>query len=571
MLLAAAMTFGSCSDAVNDSFNGGNTESSKSYVSFAINLPTQSGTSRAAFSESSDLNDGSANEYAVKNATLILFNGNTEASATFLAAYDLPVSMTNFEDTPNQITTTSGKIVQEIKSPNGTAYALVVINNNGIFSVDKNNANITFSGETAAFNGTFSDFAKKTASSSMTANGFYMTNAPLSTVKGGTEVPTSCSIKTLVDLSGHIYETKAEAAEANADQVYVERGVAKVTLSTGNVTKVNDAVAFVAKGWALDHTNPSSYVVRSAEGFDNWYNLCSNGSSASEKYRFVGANEVKTGAGLYRTYFARDVNYDTDASSVLVKAAENSLSTSFGLDAPQYCFENTFNVANQNDNQTTRIILKATLNDGEDFYTIGGDQSTIYSKDNVIANLKAAYINVYADEIKAALKDGVTFDNNDLDLTITEAAGKVSVASVAASTNGASKIAEGKSLPTVTDALYNAVGGVEYYKGGDAYYFVRIKHFGDDLTPWHSTESPKASTSAVYPEGDNQNANYLGRYGVLRNNWYDITINSVVGFGAPTIGEVQTGSGTDDELSAYVNVQINVLSWAKRTQDAIFQ
>lgn len=109
------------------------------------------------------------------------------------------------------------------------------------------------------------------------------------------------------------------------------------------------------------------------------------------------------------------------------------------------------------------------------------------------------------------------------------------------------------------------IGSIDEYKNGESYYFVRIKHFGDDMTPWNTDETPKPS-NLVYPT-DNQAGNYLGRYGVLRNNWYDIAVEGVKGLGSATVPAVTPT--TDDELKSYIAVKINVLSWAKRTQGAI--
>ena len=107
---------------------------------------------------------------------------------------------------------------------------------------------------------------------------------------------------------------------------------------------------------------------------------------------------------------------------------------------------------------------------------------------------------------------------------------------------------------------------VATYENGTSYYPVRIKHFGDELTPWKSTETPKPTVSdGAYPDA-NQAGNYLGRYGVLRNNWYSIDVKGIKKLGSPVVPEV-TGD-TDDELAAYISVKINVLSWAKRTQGA---
>lgn len=64
----------------------------------------------------------------------------------------------------------------------------------------------------------------------MTESGFYMANAPLANKGGGSTSPIGATINTLVNLDGKIKATEAEASAAAAD-IYVERGVAKVTLS----------------------------------------------------------------------------------------------------------------------------------------------------------------------------------------------------------------------------------------------------------------------------------------------------------------------------------------------------
>ena len=102
--------------------------------------------------------------------------------------------------------------------------------------------------------------------------------------------------------------------------------------------------------------------------------------------------------------------------------------------------------------------------------------------------------------------------------------------------------------------------------GSSSYYTVRIKHFGDELTPWAKGQLG-VSEGKIYPDGTKTaENNWLGRYGVLRNNWYDITVEGVKGLGSPIRPTLTTT--TDDELESYIAVRINVLSWAKRTQGA---
>ena len=71
-------------------------------------------------------------------------------------------------------------------------------------------------------------------------------------------------------------------------------------------------------------------------------------------------------------------------------------------------------------------------------------------------------------------------------------------------------------------------------------------------------------------EGDNypstKDQYLLGRYGMVRNNWYDIAINKISGPGSPDVPE--PGDDPDDDPDPYkIDVTINILSWAKRSQE----
>lgn len=288
----------------------------------------------------------------------------------------------------------------------------------------------------------------------------------------------------------------------------------------------------------------------------------SNATSVTNGYRFVGSSEVAT--GLYRTYFAKDMNYETDATDGF-KDNHASMKSTFGDENPQYCFENTFNVDKQIDNQTSRVLIKAKLNDGQDFYVINGDENTIYKNDVVVKEIKKAFLTEYENWIKTNVTSPATVGEDQLTVDISDAAGNVTLNSIAI--NGVSYASGVTALPdNYQEAVMNKIGDITEYKKGESYYFVRIKHFGDDLTPWNTTETDKPTTAAVYPS-TNRDGNYLGRYGVLRNNWYDIEVTGVKGLGSAKVPSVTTT--TDDELESYIAVRINVLSWAKRTQSTI--
>ncbi len=564
----AGLMLGSCSSS--DDLNGGNTPANQDgngYVAFTINLPSQSGSSSRA---NDDFNDGMAKEYSVHDATLILFTGGaTEGKSSFVEAHTLSTApWQNVGTSDDNITTQSKKIVQKVTKSITNAKALVILNNNGTLSVGEdgslkvNNTNFT---------GTYAEFLAKTDATNgktLTKDGFYMANAPLANSQGGSVVPAAgTTVTTLTDLTDKIYDTEAEAKLGTPAEVYVERGVAKVTLNKGEVAKADngttDKVDFAISGWAIDNTNPTTYLVRSTKGFTDWMGYA-NEKCTTNPYRFVGHTPVA--ANLYRTYFAQDMNYDTDATA-LKRVEEADFKDAYGDANPQYCFENTFNVEHQNEDQTTLVAIKAKLNSGKDFYIVGGDQTTLFDKTQLEKLIKNKFLSVEEGWVKANAKDETTSIGED-DLTLTfdkDAAGEITLTGV---TVKPEKLKDSPAdLPAnYLDDVKAAVGSVVCYKNGVSYYTVRIKHFGDDLTPWTNGELG-VKPGSVYPDGTKTaENNWLGRYGVLRNNWYDITVQDVKGLGSATVPAL-TGT-TDDELESYIAVRINVLSWAKRTQGA---
>lgn len=585
LAVIAAMT-ASCSsneDLGTAGSGTGTNEAGVGYVAFNINLPTQSGSSSRAGSENDQFDAGTPNEYDVKDATLLIFEGSSESAAQFKGAYTLNTAPWKDNGQTDNITTTSATIVKEIATPTSSdhCYALVVLNKNDVFTVDETAKAITLKGATATFSGTYKNFAESLSEEDLTKNGFYMANAPLASVAGGATEPAGAEIKTLASLDGKIKKTESEAKSAPA-QIYVERGVAKVTMQNTTTPATVDgstksdgtsSVDFKITSWVLDNTNKKTYLVRSTDGFGDWTKLASNSTSllAANKYRFVGSNAVA--ANLYRTYFAKDANFDQTGNTAALTAGDlvtnpnPTFVDKFGNDNPQYCFENTFDAACQNDQYTTRVLIKAKLNSGETFYVFNGDQNTIYPIDKVKNEIKKYYLIENEAWIKANVTPAPTkseVDGDDLDVEISDAAGQVSITSI--SFKSGVTVSSSATVPTNYDEVLKRIGSIQEYKDGESYYFVRIKHFGDDMTPWNTDETTKPSTSSIYPV-DHQAGNYLGRYGVLRNNWYDIAVEGVKGLGSAVVPKVTPN--TDDELKSYIAVKINVLSWAKHSQKVV--
>ena len=564
----AGLMLGSCSSS-DDLAGGGNTSANQDgngYVAFTINMPSQSGSSSRAFDSSNDqFKDGLANEYAVKDATLLLFDGADDNSAAFVAAYKLSTEpWKDLAPKDGNITTQSRKIVQKVTKSINKAKALVILNNNGILTVNDTDNSLKVNG--TSFTGTFADFvaqADATAGKDFTKEGFYMANAPLANNIGGASAPaTGTKVTTLTDLTGKIYNSELAAKTGEPAEVYVERGVAKVTVNKGTVDKADNGtptkVSFEVTGWAIDNYNQTTYLVRSTDGFDSWMGYA-NEKVTANPYRFVGHTEVA--AGLYRTYFAKDVNYDTNAT--LVRATD--FKNTYGDENPQYCFENTFDVDHQNEDQTTLATIKAKLNGGTSFYILSGDQTTLYTEDVLKTLVAGKFITVKDAWLKANGKAGETITTSDINVALDKT--DPTNVKVTGITVADTKLTDPTAVTyPALDDVKAAVGTITYYENGESYYTIRIKHFGDQLTPWEKGQLGVAEGD-IYPDGSKTaENNWLGRYGVLRNNWYDITVEGVKGLGSP-INPKLTPT-TDDELESYIAVRINVLSWAKRTQGA---
>ena len=580
LAVIAAMT-ASCSSNEDLGTAGpgtGTNEAGVGYASFTINLPTTSGTRADA---NPDFQPGDANEYKVNDATLLIFKkgeptkeGETpkEGDYTFVESAELgsmaPWQKPNPEETG---VTTHAKITAKLEhvDKNGDFFALVLLNNgtgtNTKVAVPTKEG-VKFSDWNAATNA--KDIANYT-------NGFYMANAPL--FKDN-------KVTTLVAIDKKkIYPTEEQAAKSAATDVYVERGLAKVTLKTGTAAGMKDDNYTVTgvtyqgdkvkiSNWALDVTNKKTFPIHNVDGLatatdykDIWSNTATPaGSNGATTQRFVDNKATLA----QRVYWGKDPNYDKsglcstkDPDMKDLKAEFNYVENKDVTAEPTtslYCLENTFNLANMMQGQTTRVVFKATykpasLPDGETtFYKIGKN-TAIWSE----ADLKK--------EIEAAVASVVSGAAGKITVTLNAGAGKNNI--TAAGTHYITKdnIAV-TGVETISDENIKAINtqlglkesekvGISTYAGGESYYIARIKHFGDALTSWKSGQS--------YGE---KNLEYLGRYGVLRNNWYELTVSSVSGPGYPSVPDVKPNT-PDDEDDNYINVSVKILDWAKRSQD----
>ena len=537
----------------------GTNEAGVGYAIFTINLPSVSGT-RAADAGGAEMAEGTPEEYKVSNATALIFQkyGSDEGSYKFVESVTLPIDGWTNDSTPG-ITTTSKKLVAKLTNVDTkNDYSVLILLNN-------KNVNLPTVGQSYnAWN------SKNILTPSVTdwagSDGFYMANAPL---KGSAASPA-----TLVHIDkDKIYASEAEANKPTNDcaaTVFVERGVAKMTVAAPGTITVKDKATsndtqskVTFSKWALDITNKKTYAVHNIDG------LSKDFSDIWTTERFTGTNN--------RVYWGTDPNYNLaelntndakrkeefnfiTAPSEINKDFTNTTNTN-----PVYCLENTFNLANMYQGQTTRVIFKATYTPKDDAGNPLAEQDgTFYTIGNMTNILNEAALKTAVNTAATSVLPGCTVDYTNLK---TEGSHVITLADIKDSTGKtlvADKDYSGKTGTQIVKEINDKLGlidgaghaeamvGINTYAQGVTYYIARVKHFGS-LTPWNSGESYGTD-----------NVKYLGRYGMLRNNWYELTVGNVYGPGYPGVPPVDPNQ-PDDENEKYLSVSVKILSWAKRS------
>ena len=602
-MLAAGSLLAACSDSLEETAgNGtgsGGFNGEKGYVNIGLKLPTVSGTptrNGSSNNGSDKFEDGTTSEYEVKSVIVALFYGRDEESAVCKNAFKLTENDFQMSGTTSDnVTTFYASGVRMIAAPaeGEHVYALALVNaNSQKFDIegtpqDGENAGdavlttfLTVDGSKVNDNTTLATLNKAVENATVSdltnsSNGFFMSNAPYSTVATviyNSSGITDQEVNTLAPIT--VYNTKENAeAAAHNNPIYVERAVAKVQVkvnsSDGSLTVKADApTAYEGakvhfKKWILQNTNKKYYPVRkvtdeSIDDWEVWSKYVPATSISSNSNRFFGSI-----ANPYRTYWGIDPNYTEVSGQVdnnfnIIKQstantnawnAVGNASTADDKLAIEYCLENTTTSAAMKDNQLTSVLLQGTfkLKDGQenDDLLMINNTSAIYTEDQFLA---------WATDVLNGENDTKLPNGASLALGSSLTSGKT--ITTTEDVKGLLAVQNG-TLATLNDlqaqAILTAAGSnIKYYKGGVTYYYATvIEHFGDD--------APVEGTFTSYVDKD-----HLGRYGVLRNNWYEITINSVSGPGEPEIPEIPTDPV--DETNSYINAEINVLSWAKRTQ-----
>ena len=395
---------------------------------------------------------------------------------------------------------------------------------------------------------------------------FVMTS---STYNDGTGVCCAIPISTV-----NLQKTE-ELAKQHPVDIYVERLAAKVQLTEKdgkatindvedvNINGTSNSTLHIAvKGWGLSAINKSGYYLKNLD--DSWNNTT----------LWSGWNV----AGNHRSYWAKDPNYSSSDAPVYPTdyndyASKNSGSaptitnsssleylTYARLDKNMtdnniaYCLENTmdvttlaYNAANTpkvNAAAVTHILIAATVYaDGDD----GQTKQTLYRYKGFFYN-EANYKNATLLDLQAVTGDLYKKTENGVttytqigadDITIeNKGDGKVNIK--LANADEIWYTTEDKSQYTqytgnVTSQINN-LSLADGFKNGMMYYCVPIEHL-------------------------NTTAGAVGSYGVVRNHWYQLTLESISGLGTAVYDPDEEIIPNYNPEQYYVAARLNVLSW----------
>lgn len=481
----------------------------EAYMSVVVDMPKSTGT------RAPGENHGTADEQNVNEVLLALFDASDvclETKTLASAEYILNAGGNPAAGTGNAF-----------KVPSTTAKVLAVVNPS-----DKFKAACVASASWSVINGAVEQALEEVIGAAK--NNFMMINA------GDNANPANGALVTanvkVVDGTLIADATAAiAAAEADRSLIHVDRVVAKVSLgiNPGGVT-VPAGVTCTFGNWALNVTNKSMFPYAEI--------VMPAGGSAGADYRIDPNYEL---AGFNVSQF----NYLKVADDGTLPADFSAMTDS------KYCLENTMAADAQTQAQTTAAVASAvytpnSFTAGDSWFRLLGvtyktlaDLQAVYNAAKAVTSPDALQTQIITlcDQFYARMSAAATAQGK----TVGADFAAITLAELDAIANGGEY-----SKP---DATAGETVGVEYFQKGVCYYNILIRH--DD-----------AITATMA----------LGKYGVVRNNWYTLTINSVKQPGTPWIPDTtdptdpEKPGENDDDAEAYLSVSITINPWTTWSQ-----
>lgn len=508
-LTGLALLTTSCSSN-DEALNGGDgtTSEGKTYAQIAISV-ANSATTRADGDNTGDDVFGTDDEYTVNDLTVVLANENDIAMQVITPTLK---TVSNKDEADKQV-----RVTEPFTCTPGTYKVYVLANyknsQNALTPIIKGSTDMK-----AEFG--ITDIAKLS-----TTDNFFMTNT--SAPETQNIVEKGAGGKEVDDAGQEITEGKTDL---NLLKVDVERAVSKVTFNNTdkqpfNVMVGDNKIATATlEGASLINLNKKMYLVK--EG-----TLATNRPVTTNDWPYpVDPNYYKT---------STDADY---ADYIKANFDQASVSES-GFTVPSlakfYCPENTMAAAAQSNGQTTGVVYKVNYKPEGKYYTELAAKNGTDSYSQMFEKVLALGDDVRDPAIKNTIfttaegtdgTDGTFYSYNGY-VFKTKAGARLYKAIATAKTG-----ADAAAINTAFQGNGNDPD-IQTYSKGVCYYTAWIKH------------NP---TSTVTMEQD--------KYGVVRNFWYELTVNSIkkLGYSKPAYKDPKD---PDDKAEASIQVQVNIKKW----------
>lgn len=314
-----------------------------------------------------------------------------------------------------------------------------------------------------------------------------------------------------IDVPEMELQTSQQLAEQNPKYVQVERAVSKVVISD-NIPYLPNNDEIINLKWDLDVTNQKSFWMRKMARLS--YGSMESPNDGSDRYDRYAEDPNFSGFSAWN-------HGSPDGEFELLNYPFPVLTKEFGDANYAYALENTMEAEEQRHDVTTRVV-------------ISGNYIPYFPS---VATRASTPINFFTFA-------GYTFKENDM----VNYANNPSYIPEELRTLGLEMAIQNVKNERGANAFTNLTesfssNGINFYLDGLCYYTVLIRHFNDGQVP----------TLMDY-----------GRYGVVRNNVYRLTIRNIIGPGQPVIDKPGTDPDDDD---TWVAADIEMLPWYVRNQE----
>lgn len=501
-LTGLALLTTSCSSN-DEALNGGNGASNdgNTYAQIAISV-ANSATTRADGNNTGDEVFGEDNEYTVKDLTVVLADKNDIAMQVITPELK---KATNTDDADKQV-----RVTEPFTCTPGKYKVYVLAN----YKNSQSSLSPIIKGSTdmkMVFG--IGDITKL-----YTENNFFMTNVSAPEEKDIVEKAT----RKEVNDDG---TEKTGGKNVNLVTVNVERAVSKVTFGNTadklsfNIEEGGNIIATAKlEGVSLINLNNKMYLVKHGE-----------------------LATYKPVADAVDWPYPEDPNYyktkeDADYATYITDNFTQNEASSFSApsDAKFYCPENTMSALAQLNGQTTGVVYKVNYKPEGKYYTELAAENGTDSYSQMFEKVLAL-----GDDVRdAAITKTIFTDADKTDGTFYSYNGYVFKSMAGARLYKAIATANpGADAAAVNTAFTKGnEDGIQTYTKGDCYYTAWIKH------------NPGGTTMQQ------------DKYGVVRNFWYELTVNSIkkLGYSKPTYKDPKD---PDDKAEASIQVQVNIKKW----------